>query len=148
MQVKDIMTKKVIFVSPETKITEVAEILTKNRFHGLPVVENNAVVGIIVENDFFTKNSVELHLPSYINFLKKTSIEKEISGEQKDRVEKLLDTKAKDIMTPNCSCLSPELDLERVIDIFKESKFNTFPVVDEGKKLLGIITLADLISLI
>ncbi len=34
MLVRDIMTKNVVTVSPETKVVDVAEILFKNKFHG------------------------------------------------------------------------------------------------------------------
>jgi len=53
MQVKDIMIKKITYVSPEDNIMEVADIIFKKGFHGLPVVEKNKVVGIITEDDFF-----------------------------------------------------------------------------------------------
>jgi len=68
------MTKNVSFVSPDTKITDVAEIMFKNRFHGLPVLDNDKIVGIITETDFFTKDAANLYLPSYISFLKENKI--------------------------------------------------------------------------
>ena len=149
MKVEDIMTKQVFSVDPEAKINEVAGIMTKNRFHGIPVVDkNNYVVGIVTRDSFFSKSSVELHLPSYINFLKDMSMKRKISGEQKENVEKLLNTRAKDIMTPDCLCFFPETDMEEAIDTFREKKLNTFPVINKNRQLVGIITLADVIGLL
>jgi CBS domain-containing protein len=149
MKVGDIMTKKVITISPETKINEVSSILTKNRFHGLPVVDKeNHVIGIVTRNDFFSKSSVELYLPSYVSFLKDMPTRNQLSGKQKENVEKLLNTRAEDIMTLNYMYFSPETDIQEVFKVFKEKKLNSFPVVDEDKHLLGILTLADIISLL
>jgi len=60
MKVKDIMTKDVIFVSPETKINKVADKLIKHRIHGVPVIKEGKLVGIITETDFFTKNPLNI----------------------------------------------------------------------------------------
>lgn len=49
--IENVMTKKVVSVSPETSIKDVAEIFTKNSFHALPVVENDNLVGIVTTTD-------------------------------------------------------------------------------------------------
>ncbi len=53
MSVAEIMTKKVVYVKPDTPIEEAALIMNKNQIGGLPVVENGQVVGIITESDIF-----------------------------------------------------------------------------------------------
>lgn len=148
MQVRDIMTKNVVSVSPETRIGEVAHILTEKRFHGLPVAEDGKLVGIIVEDDFFVKDQSNFHLPSYINFIEKSGEVKKSSGKDEEKIEKLLNVRAKDIMTSECLSFSPQMKIEDVIKIFKETRINTFPVVDEKNNIVGIITLADVLNLI
>ncbi|MFD1096485.1 CBS domain-containing protein [Salegentibacter chungangensis] len=49
--IESVMTKKVISISPETTIKEVAEIFTKQDFHALPVVDNDNLVGIVTTTD-------------------------------------------------------------------------------------------------
>jgi CBS domain-containing protein len=49
--VEQVMAKKLITVSPETTIKEVAEILATKEFHALPVVEGNLLVGIVTTTD-------------------------------------------------------------------------------------------------
>ena len=51
--VADVMTKDVFTVSADTPIEEAARIMVDNTIGGLPVMENNAVVGIITETDIF-----------------------------------------------------------------------------------------------
>ena len=51
LTVKDIMTSKPYSVNPDTSITVVAEELTKGRYHAIPIVENENVVGIVSTAD-------------------------------------------------------------------------------------------------
>ena len=49
--VEQVMAKKLVTISPETTIKEVAEILSSNEFHALPVVEGDLLVGIVTTTD-------------------------------------------------------------------------------------------------
>lgn len=148
MLVKDIMTKAVVWVGPEEKVTEVAKLMWDNRFHGIPVVKDKKVIGLVTETDFFIKSSVNLYLPSYIQFLKEIKINDEIPKDKEEQVKKLLDAKAEDIMSKNCVTVLQDLKVEDLLNFFKETKFTTLPVVDENNDMVGIITLADVIHLI
>jgi len=53
MTVADIMTRKVVFVEPDTPIEEAALIMNKNHIGALPVVDEDKLVGIITESDIF-----------------------------------------------------------------------------------------------
>ncbi len=48
---EQVMVKKVITVSPQTTIKEVAEILSNREFHALPVCEGDILVGIVTTTD-------------------------------------------------------------------------------------------------
>jgi len=49
--VEQVMTKNLTTIFPETTIKEAAEILSKNEFHALPVIENDSLVGIVTTTD-------------------------------------------------------------------------------------------------
>jgi len=49
--VEQVMAKKLTTVNPDTTIREVAEILSKNEFHALPVVQGQLLVGIVTTTD-------------------------------------------------------------------------------------------------
>ena len=51
MQVNEIMNRAIKTVKPETKVIEVASIMCLYRIPGLPVVEDNKLVGLISESD-------------------------------------------------------------------------------------------------
>ncbi|MGV0833049.1 CBS domain-containing protein [Empedobacter brevis] len=50
-ELKDVMVKEPVTVSSETNVKDVAEILSEQSFHSLPVVDNNEVVGIVTTTD-------------------------------------------------------------------------------------------------
>ncbi len=52
--VKDIMTKKVIMIRPDTDIEDAADIMMDKQIKKLPVVEGNALIGIITSMDICT----------------------------------------------------------------------------------------------
>jgi acetoin utilization protein AcuB len=146
MKIKDIMVSNVITAKPGDSVLDVADILFSNRFHGLPVTENGKVVGIITEDDFFLKNFDDLFLPSYIRFIKENKIADNVPANIQEKIKKLLDAKATDIMTPNCLTVNPEMDVEELMKTIHETKFTTFPVADQEKNLLGIVTLSDILG--
>ena len=49
--INQVMTKNVVTVNSETTVKEVAEILAKNEFHALPVVDQGKLVGIVTTTD-------------------------------------------------------------------------------------------------
>jgi CBS domain-containing membrane protein len=51
--VRDIMVRNVVTASPETSISDAAELLLKHRFGCLPIVDaENELVGIVTSSDF------------------------------------------------------------------------------------------------
>jgi acetoin utilization protein AcuB len=53
IQVKDVMTRKVITVTVDTPIEEAARLMADNKIGGLPVMRDDKLVGIITETDLF-----------------------------------------------------------------------------------------------
>lgn len=49
--IDQVMKKKIVSVSPSNSIKEVAEILAREEFHALPVVNNNQLIGIVTTTD-------------------------------------------------------------------------------------------------
>ena len=53
LTIKRVMSSPVITVNPGTPVEEAARIMADNKIGGLPVVENDQLVGIITETDIF-----------------------------------------------------------------------------------------------
>lgn len=146
MQVKDLMTTKVITVGPETLVSEVAEILHTHHFTGVPVVnEQDRVLGTISERDFITADS-HLYLPTYIHMLSNVDYVQGAGKKLPHVVEQIVNANAKDIMNQNIPFARPETSIEEVSRMFAEDRVNPVPVTDSTNKLLGVISRSDLIK--
>lgn len=146
MLVKDLMTKEVTTVTPETKVSEVAAVLHKYHYSGLPVVNpEGRVIGTISERDFITANS-GLYLPTYIKLLSSMDY---VQGAKKGLpyvVDQIVNATAKDIMNQEVPFANPDTTLEQLASMFAEKRANPIPVTDSNNKLLGIISRSDLIK--
>jgi CBS-domain-containing membrane protein len=53
LPLRDLMTRDVVTVLPDTSIHEVARQLLDHRIGGVPVIEHGRIVGVITESDLF-----------------------------------------------------------------------------------------------
>jgi CBS domain-containing protein len=53
LTVEKIMTRNVLKVSPDTPILNAAQMMLENKVSGLPVVQDDKLVGVITESDIF-----------------------------------------------------------------------------------------------
>lgn len=145
MKVSKILTKDVITISPDTTIKEVAQLLIKHDLVGLPVVENEKVVGIVTEGDLIMKKA-HIHLPAYIQLLD-SFLYLESGKEVEKDLQKILAVKVKDIMTKDFITVDLDSTVEELASIMHENHVNPIPVLDD-KKLVGIVSRSDLVALI
>jgi CBS domain-containing protein len=144
LKVKDIMTKEVISVSPETEIANAAKILLEKRINGMPVMDAfGRLVGIICQSDLVVQQkaipvpSVFTLLESYIPLTSIKRIDKEM--------EKIAALTVKEAMTLEPVTVSPETDIEEVAKLMVDNKYHTLPVV-EGGKVVGIVGKEDVLK--
>ena len=57
MKVVDAMFADVVTVSPETPLKEAAALLARHRISGLPVLEDEKVVGVVSEADIVARST-------------------------------------------------------------------------------------------
>ncbi|WP_281887859.1 CBS domain-containing protein [Paenibacillus sp. YYML68] len=57
--IKDVMSDKVVSVSPETTVEEAAKVMAKEQIRRLPVVENGELVGIVSIGDLAVRDKFE-----------------------------------------------------------------------------------------
>jgi len=148
MLVKDIMSKMVVTVSPEMKLSEISGIMFQNRFHGLPVVEEGKLVGIITESDFFIKDAADIFLPSFVEFIGQNKILGKLSEEKEKELKSLLNIKARDIMSADCVTIFEDMSVEQLVAFFKTTNYKTLPVLNDKEELSGIVTRSDVLNLI
>jgi len=143
LKAKDIMTKEVITVKPETTIEELARLLMKQQISGAPVVDaKGKIVGIVTENDLISKNS-RLHIPTILRLFD-AYIPLGTSKMESD-IRKMAASTVEDICTKEIITVDEEASVEYIATIMTEKRIHILPVVREGK-LVGIIGKKDLIK--
>lgn len=146
LKAKDIMTRDVVTVGPETEVTAVAKLLLEKRFNGVPVVdEKNNVVGVICQSDLIAQQK-KLPLPSVFNLLD-TFIPIISPGKIEREVEKIAAVKVSQAMTPDPVTVGPETDIEQIAALMVNKGYHTIPVVEEDK-LVGVIGKEDVLRTI
>jgi len=143
LKAKDIMTKEVITVKPETTIEELARLLMTQHISGAPVVDDNGkIVGIVTENDLISKNS-RLHIPTILRLFD-AYIPLGTSKMESD-IRKMAASTVEDICTKEIITVDEEASVEYIATIMTEKRIHILPVVREGK-LVGIIGKKDMIK--
>jgi CBS domain-containing protein len=144
LKVKDIMTKELITVSPQTEITIAAKILLEKRINGLPVIDDSGkLVGILCQSDLVAQQksipvpSVYTLLDSFIPLTSLKRIDKE--------VKKIAALKVEQAMTPKPVTVGPETDIEDVARLMVDKKYHTLPVM-EGDKIIGVVGKEDVLK--
>jgi acetoin utilization protein AcuB len=113
-----IMTRNVITVSPDEKLSAARDIFMKNRVHHLPVVIGTKLMGILTTYDLF-------------KFVQK-------NGDYDTTV-------IRDVMTTHIATLEPEDKVGSAAELFLENLFHAVPIVKDGQ-LMGIVTSFDVIK--
>ncbi len=142
LNARDIMTRDVITVKPETTLEELARLLIDKKISGTPVVDdNNNMIGIVTENDLIRKNK-RLHIPTVIRLfdayvmLGSKSMEKEVKSIAAITVD--------EIYTKEVVSIEEETSLDEIATIMAEQHIHLLPVLEEGK-VVGIVGKADMV---
>jgi len=141
---KDIMTKDVVTVTPDTSIEELSTLLVSNEISGAPVVNaDGSIVGIVTENDLISRNK-RLHIPTVVSFLDAV-IYLESSKKFSDDVKRLTATKVGDICAKKVVTITEDTTLTDIATLMSEKKVHLLPVVTAGK-VVGIVGKRDVVK--
>ena len=112
------MTKDVISITKDRSIQECVNLMKKHSIRHLPVVEDGKLVGLVTEGDLR-----QIFLASLIE-----------------------DLAIEDVMISDPITVSPDTEIEDAAKVIFYNKIGGLPVVDEEDRLLGIITVADILA--
>ena len=142
MKVSDVMTKEVLTVTEDARVSDVARLLMEKGFSGVPVVnESNEIVGMVTESDLLPKMKKipfsRIRVPVFF-------------GEWLDAkdfdslIEEAKSSLIVDIMSTDLVTISSEEEMGKAAELMTTHEIKRLPVVDD-KKLVGMITRADII---
>ncbi len=128
MYVKDHMTKNPLTVKRGTVLSEALEIMHDNNFHRLPVVDDDGrliglvTAGLVEEESGSKSTSLSIYELNYL----------------------LSRTSAESIMIKDVVTTTQDVFIEEAAQVMIDRGISVLPVVDEEKKVIGIITEKDI----
>jgi CBS domain-containing protein len=132
VQVRDVMTREVLTVGPDTSAKYAGEVLTEHGFAALPVVDSNhELVGIVAEADLLRDRlptDPRLHL---------RRDEPTPAGPPPLVV--------RGVMTGRVRVVDASTDVSDVARLFVDERLRSVPVVENGR-LVGIVSRRDLLE--
>jgi CBS domain-containing protein len=140
LTVKEIMTEEPFFVTPDTTLKEVANLLFKHRISGLPVVDSNeSVVGVITNRDL-----IRAAMPDYKSLISNLALTYEAAPfenllRQEDRIT------VKELMSTNVYSVEEDAPVVEVAAVMLFKDIRRVPVVRDNK-LVGLVVISDIVS--
>jgi len=121
IQVKDVMSNKVITVSPDASVSQTAVLMNINNIGSIIVTDNSGrPIGIITERDIVKRLVAKNLVPSSV--------------------------KAEEIMSSPVKTISPNAELSEAARIMHRSGIRRLVVVSDSR-LIGVITSRDIIEI-
>lgn len=145
--IKDIMTKKVATVAPDTSLIEASDKMIRSEFNGLPVVDRDQkVVGIITEYDLLSKGTA-IHIPTFIRLMGEFPTKKRRASLLfKKSFEEMVSFTVRDVMNKDPIIMWEGSTFSNILRVFSEHhRVNPIPVVNAKGKLVGIVSRFDVI---
>ena len=129
MYVDRIMSRDVLRVTEETRVTQLAALMRDRRIRHLPVVRDGHLVGLVTSHD------LERVAPSPVTTLS--------VGEANYLLGKL--TAAK-VMRAQVIACAPDTLVEEAARLLRQEKIGCLPVVEASGRLVGILTHEDVLD--
>ena len=118
MQVKDIMTRDVEVARRDTLVTDVAERMRGYDIGILPVCDGDQLVGLVTDRDITVRATANKLHPELV--------------------------RCQDVMTPNVVFCFEDQEVADAGAIMQDHKNRRVPVVNQQRRLVGIISIGDI----
>ncbi len=116
-KVREVMTTRPRCVTPDTPIAEVAALMESEDVGAIPVVEGDALAGIVTDRDIVVRAVAKGKDPRGMP--------------------------AREVSSAEIVTVGPEDDLDTALQRMAESQVRRLLVVDDGSRLVGILSQAD-----
>jgi CBS domain-containing protein len=133
MRARDLMSTPVITVRSDSPVKDALNLLTNNRFTALPVVDDNALVGIVTEADL-----IHDRIPRD---------PRNRQGELHTDQHRSAQVTVGSIMTSPAVTMGSGADLTEVCQALLDAHIRAMPIVDDAR-VVGIVTRGDIVRVL
>jgi CBS domain-containing protein len=144
--VREIMQTDVPVVSPDDTIAHVASLMATHGLVGVPVVENEQMIGIITDSDIIAREA-DVDAPTVVPFLDAILVA-DAGRSYKEEVRRALAVNARQLMSSPVVSIRDSATLEQIATLMIDDGVNPVPVLDDANTLVGIVSRADLVRVI
>jgi CBS domain-containing protein len=151
----DLMTRKVVTLTPEMTLNEMDTVLVRRGVSGAPVVEQGRLVGVASQADVIRtlwegQHEASRLAPFYSSpYPIPISALQYIAKDARQIGDQLIEHKVRDIMTKDPLVAHPDDPIEDVARRLVDDQIHRLPVTDpETGELVGIISSLDLVRAI
>lgn len=116
LKIRDVMTREVLTATSNDSLRSIQQIMKNNGITGVPIVDDGRLVGVVSMDDVI--RALDSHA---------------------------MDEAASHFMSRKVTVLEDDMPLSFAISYLDRFRFGRFPVLDAGKRLVGIITSRDII---
>ena len=143
MNARDVMTRNVVSITPETPVRKIAALLVKNRISAVPVVDSSgAPIGLVSEGDLIGRKEAEREARQ--DWWLTTLAEGEAVNPEFLASLRLNYPTARDVMSAPVITVGEETTLREIAEILTTHCIKRVPVVRDAR-VVGIVSRADLV---
>ncbi len=140
MNAADIMTPDVITVRPDTPLDQIVTVMLESRISGVPVLDEDAIVGIVTEGDLLRRVELGSEPPRRSHLLELVSRATPLAAEY----VRSHGRKASEVMTENVITVEDTTPIADIARVLETRRIKRVPVLRDGK-LVGIVSRANLL---
>ncbi|MEU5418307.1 CBS domain-containing protein [Streptomyces sp. NPDC020799] len=138
-QIRQVMSREVVTVTPDTPLKRIAELFARNDISGVPVVgTKGTVLGVVSESDLVFRQTEE-------SGRRRPWHRRSPMGPRGPHGRAGART-AGQLMTSPAVTIGPESTVADAARTMAGHRVERLPVVDEERRLMGIVTRSDLLS--
>ena len=119
MKVRDAMHDGVEWVTADTLVTEIAKLMCDKDVGSIPIGENDRLVGMVTDRDIVCTGLARAGFDPH-------------------------GATARDVMSEGIHCCGEDDELELAVNHMRKLKVRRLPVVNEQKRLVGMLSLGDI----
>lgn len=141
MQAKDIMTRRVITVTRDTQVSEIAKLLLERHISAVPVVDGDErIIGIVSEGDLIIRQDIGTDEHKHSWWLRLINDNATLAGDYLKSHGKT----AGDVMTVNLVTVKEDTPVGEIARLMEQNNIKRVPVID-GDKIVGLVSRANII---